>query len=292
MTELRRRFDHFLIAVGDLQAGLNLYRDVLGFDARLGGRHVGRGTENALIRFGEDYIELIAPFDEAEANTAGRGSLVEFIRQRGGGLVAYCLSTSDLDAEAAQQDEAGLSGVGPFPMRRVRPDGIEITWRLLWPGGDAYRRPWPFYIQWDQPPAERLAQDPPGEHPIGARAVAEVDVLAANLERGIDLYRRQLDLPFVGRDSRPELAAQRASFELDGCRIVLLAPSGPGEIATALAELGEGIYQAVLRVASLEQARAWLARNGVSLSPVAGCDGDFVIDPARAAGARLVLRET
>lgn len=290
---MNHRFDHLVIGVRDLEAAAGLYRDALGFDVRLGGRHTKRGTHNALIRFGLDYLELIAVFDEAEAEQAGRGTLVEFLRRRehGGGHVAYALATDDAEALARQLDEFGLGPVGPFAMQRVRPDGSSLAWRLLWPGGDAYRRPWPFFIQWDQPAAERLAGDPPGQHPNGAQAVDEVAVAVHSLDRGIDLYRRQLDLPFVSRGSVADLAANSASFDLDGRRVVLLAPSGPGAVAEALETMGEGVFQVVIGVERLEAARRWLVEHGTAMTPAPGLPDGLLIDPARAAGARLVLTD-
>ena len=52
------RFDHLVIAVRDLDAAIARYQH-LGFEVTPGGKHTGRGTYNALIRFGLDYIELI-----------------------------------------------------------------------------------------------------------------------------------------------------------------------------------------------------------------------------------------
>ena len=45
------RFDHAVIAVRDLDEAMRRYQ-ALGFDVRPGGRHVGLGTHNTLIRFG------------------------------------------------------------------------------------------------------------------------------------------------------------------------------------------------------------------------------------------------
>jgi hypothetical protein len=176
-------------------------------------------------------------------------------------------------------------------MERLRPDGARVTWRLLWPGGDAYRRPWPFYIEWDQPDDERLALDPPGSHPNGTRRVQEVAVLVQSLERGIDLYRRQLDLPFIGRGATPELAASNARFELEDCRVVLLTPSGPGPVAEALEASGEGVFQVVLEVDSLSSSSRWLAERGIVIGPAPDVLGGLLIEPTQALGARLVLRE-
>ncbi len=53
------RFDHAVIAVRNLDAAISAYR-ALGFEVSPGGHHTGLGTYNAIIRFGLDYIELLA----------------------------------------------------------------------------------------------------------------------------------------------------------------------------------------------------------------------------------------
>ena len=131
------RFDHVVIAVRDVQAAADQYR-VLGFEVRPGGRHLGRGTENALIRFGLDYIELIAVYDETEAEDTGRGTLVEFVRQHEGGLVSYALATTDIEADAARFVSEGLEARGPYPVERERPQ------RRPWPDSSPRQPPPPF----------------------------------------------------------------------------------------------------------------------------------------------------
>ncbi|MDP9265127.1 MAG: VOC family protein [Chloroflexota bacterium] len=210
MAEPRRRLDHVVIAVRDLEEATARYR-ALGFDARPGGRHTRRGTHNAIIRFGLDYLELISVYDEAEARQAGRAELVDYLRGREG-LVAYALATDDIAAEAARLAAAGLSADGPFAMERLRPDGSRLSWRLVIPGDTQYRRAWPFFIQWDQSDDQRLARDGRGEHANGARAIARLDVGVDDVERGIHLYEGVLGLPRVGA----------ATFDVAGVSIALV----------------------------------------------------------------------
>src|SRR5581483_6158121 len=171
------RFDHAVIATRDLAEAIRRYQ-ALGFAVSQGGRHTGRGTENAIVRFGLDYLELIAIYDEAEL--AGRGlngqALADFLRQQEGGLVGYALATADIAEDAARFHQTGLAAEGPFAMERLRPDGRRLSWRLLVPGSVPWRRPWPFLIQWDAPDAERLSWEAPGVHPNGAAGVAGISL--------------------------------------------------------------------------------------------------------------------
>ena len=285
------RFDHLVIGVRDLEAASRSYADGLGFDVRPGGRHTGRGTHNAIIRFGLDYLELISVYDEREAQAAGREALPTFLSRHAGGLVAYALATSDIEALAARCSETGLEVVGPFAMERLRPDGTRISWRLLVPGGDQYRRPWPFFIQWDEPDGERLKREEPGTHPNGAVAVQEVAIVVEDIDRGVDLYSRQLGLPLTRRDEKPDLAATSALYGLGAFRILLLAPRGAGPVRETLENLGEGLLYSVLAVSDLGRSRRWLEERGASVRPAPGVPEGLLLDLDRTVGARLILQD-
>jgi catechol 2,3-dioxygenase-like lactoylglutathione lyase family enzyme len=193
------RFDHAVVAVRDLAAATERMR-AAGFDVRPGGRHVGFGTENAIIRFGLDYIELITVHDEALAERASVRSreLVEFLRQRPSGFVGYALATDELRDIAKRLRAIGQEFEGPTPMRRQRPDGVELRWELLIPGGVAWRRPWPFFINWGIPDAERVKVEQPGEHAIGAVGITGIVVEVRDLAAARPFYEAVLGPPLRG----------------------------------------------------------------------------------------------
>jgi catechol 2,3-dioxygenase-like lactoylglutathione lyase family enzyme len=285
------RFDHLVIGVRDLEGASRLYRDALGLDVRAGGRHTGRGTHNAIVRFGLDYLELISLYDEAEAENFGRSDLVKFLRDHAGGLVGYVMATTDIEAEAACIVAAGLQVQGPFAMERARPDGTRLSWRLVVPGGAPFRRPWPFLIQWDQSDADRLAQEQPGNHPLGVTRVKGVAVAVRDLDHARDLYVRQLGLALQSEDSAPDLRARRARFPVGLFTIDLLAPTGPGAVKDDLDALGEGPFQVILAVRDLQHARAYLDQSGVDTTQAPDTPGGWLVPPDQALGARLVLVE-
>jgi catechol 2,3-dioxygenase-like lactoylglutathione lyase family enzyme len=270
------RFDHAVIAVADLDTAIAAYRK-LGFDVISGGRHTGRGTHNAIIRFGLDYLELIGIHDQALGLKHGGNvnDLIAYIERAGGGLLGFALATSDLDAIAADWSSDFAPANNPVPMERVRPDGFRLEWRLLIPGGSAWRRPWPFLIQWHTPDRERLARDGPGHHPNGANGVAGVTLVARSVSGILPLYVQDLGLT-VEVDGAAETHFRLGSFQID-----LLAPAS-GPAAEALDREGEGLYEVELRVSDLSKA---VDATGVNVDST----GRLVIPPARACGARLVL---
>lgn len=283
------RFDHAVIAVGNLGRAVESYGK-LGFGVAAGGRHDRRGTHNAIVRFGADYLELLGVYDPEQAVGSGPNgrALAEFVRDRDGGLVGQAFATDDIEAEAGRLRGAGLDLVGPFAMRRELPDGRALTWRLLVPIDVPWRRPWPFFIQWDQPDDERLLVEEPGVHPNGARSVSGVAVTLRNLEQVVRLYSTLFDSPPVRTDDVSRLSAVRARFDVHGFVVDLLAPAEEGPIEDEISKVGEGLFEVRIKVADLGVAGEVLGNAGVEVTEDAG--GLRV--PARSAlGARLLFVE-
>jgi catechol 2,3-dioxygenase-like lactoylglutathione lyase family enzyme len=282
------RFDHAVIAVADLERAIEAYR-ALGFDVSPGGRHEHRGTHNALIRFGgADYLELLGVYDPEKAIESGLNgrTLAAFVRDRQGGLVGHCYATDDIEAEAERTREAGLEMVGPFEMKRERPDGLAITWRLLVPQDVPWRRRWPFFIEWDDPDEERLAVEGVGDHSNGARSVCGVSVAVRVLEEAVRLYSILFDLEPTRRDEVTDLAARRATFDVRGFAIDLLSPTGNGPVQEMLERDSEGPFEVKIAVEDL--GRSSLALSEVEFTENAA-QGELRPPTEAILGARLVF---
>jgi catechol 2,3-dioxygenase-like lactoylglutathione lyase family enzyme len=225
------RFDHAVIAVRDLDAAMSAY-GALGFEVNPGGRHTGRGTHNAIIRFGLDYIELLAIYDEGEERAHGGELSSFFSRNPGGGLVAFAVATSHIDDLAAAWSSAVAPAGPPEPMERVRPDGFRLSWRLFIPGGSPWGKPWPFVIQWDTPDSERLAVDVPGRHANGAAGIAGVTVATDSVDAVTHLYADGLGLPVESR------AGEDVVLKLGECLIRLTRGDAERPVAVELRTAG------------------------------------------------------
>ena len=285
------RFDHAVIAVRDLDEAIRRYQ-ALGFDVRPGGRHVGLGTHNALIRFGLDYLELLSVSNEAEAAVGGLAieTLVDFLRKREGGLLGYALATSSMEQEVEYLRHTEFTSE-PLAMQRMRPDGNLLKWQLLFPGNMPWRRPWPFLIQWDTPDAQRLAWEGLGTHPNGVTGWVGIAVVVRDLERITDLYKHLLSLPVEASSAATHLNARQASFQIGSSRIDLLTPIGAGPVQQMLEEVGEGPFEITLAVKNLDQARQHLTQAGIPLEPYPADSSRAVLPAEHALGARLVLKE-
>lgn len=235
------RFDHAVIAVPDIPAAIAAYRR-LGFDVAEGGRHPSLGTRNAIIRFGLDYIELLAVENKAEATARGPfGAELAGFLEHASGLVGFVLASDDLDAAAAGLKNIGQTFEGPFAMDRERPDGRLLAWRLVLPGSSPWRKPWPFLIEWETPDDDRLSWDSPGNHANDAVGVAGIDLLVADMPGACSLYETAFGLTPVA-SSQDTVSYQLGSFCLN-----ITTPANDSE-AHELAEWGPGPYRLNLRL--------------------------------------------
>ena len=234
------RFDHVVIAVPDVQSAVDAYAR-LGFDVAAGGKHPSIGTANAIIRFGLDYIELLAVEDVEQARTAGpfAGEFLKFC-EHGGGLVGFVLASEKLEDESAGLSRIDLEHTGPFAMDRERPDGRMLAWRLVIPGTSPWRKPWPFLIQWDTPDEERLAWDALGDHANTATGVAGIDLLVEDLAAARRFYEQGLGL------SADSVAPTSVDYVLSSFTLNVREPQNEAE-RNDLAQNGPGPYLLRLR---------------------------------------------
>src|SRR5439155_2902230 len=127
--------DHLVFAVADLDAGMALIEERLGIRPAPGGKHVGRGTHNALLSLGRStYLEIIAPDPEQP----GAGPLpfgLEGLREPR--LVTWAAKAPDIEGQVEAARKAGYDPGAIAQMSRELPDGTRPNWSLTPPRPDA-----------------------------------------------------------------------------------------------------------------------------------------------------------
>ncbi|MGH9752964.1 MAG: VOC family protein [Blastocatellia bacterium] len=285
-------FDHAMIAVRDLDEASRKYRG-LGFEVVPGGRHPGRGTHNTLMRFGWGFVELIAIHDPEERERLGAEGegLTNFLKLREGGWVDVILETHATDQLAERLKAAGVEVGTPFPLGRVRPDGLVTKNRILPTGPISTRHLYPGIIEWEQPDPERLAPERQIAHANGATEVVAVAIIVDDLNAARRAYAEVLGLPVDDEQFVAELGARRVRCMAGSLTIDLLAATGPGVVESALTAIGEGLFEVRLRVKDLAHARAMLAEREAVLQPAPGAPGGWLLPEESTVGARFVLVE-
>lgn len=186
------RIDHVILATRDIDAAAARLLDEHGLDSVVGGRHPGWGTGNRIVPVGDQYLEIMGIVDEAEAGESPLGQHVLSLTTDGDCFMGWCVRPDDLDSLAARLD------VPAIPSSRVRPDGVEVRWRLAGLP-EAMAEPWlPFFISWDDMTLH------PSRTPVAHRLVPHE---IAWVEVGGDSLRRDA---WLGGSSLPVLAGAEA----------------------------------------------------------------------------------
>lgn len=164
------RFDHLVVAVGDLDAAADRWR-AAGLPAVRGGRHPV-GTANLLVRGPRPaYVELIAP-EAGESNP-----WLDRVRSARG-MISWAIAVDDIDAARTALVAAGFEPDPPVPGSRRTPDGGLLEWRVCDVGTGTYDATLPFLIEWTTPMAPG-----PDDGPI----VEQVSITSPDPDRVADL---------------------------------------------------------------------------------------------------------
>jgi methylmalonyl-CoA/ethylmalonyl-CoA epimerase len=95
------RIDHIGVAVNDLEAAIEMYRD--GFEMREQHRETVEafGVEAVLLEVGEGHIELLKP-------TGTEGGVAKFLEKNGPGMHHVAYQTEDIDKALERVQAAGF----------------------------------------------------------------------------------------------------------------------------------------------------------------------------------------
>ena len=180
-----RTFDHLVVAVPDLAAGVREFEELTGVRTTPGGSHPGRGTANHIVPLvprgwaGEPltYLEILGPDPQQDPELAARSlpGVTRILAQR------WAVHPDDLDATVAAAEQAEVDFGQVFDMSRNTPDGGLLEWRLTRRTPLAHGGAQPFLIDWgtSQHPADTLreakatsyeAAGDAGREPAGASA--------------------------------------------------------------------------------------------------------------------------
>jgi hypothetical protein len=182
--------DHLVLAVNDLQRGIEWFEQRTGVRPVIGGRHPNRGTQNALVSFGNrQYLEILAP----DPQQPGHERAADLLKLTAPRFVLWASATNEIDLLAQNAKAAKLAVAGPFDGSRARPDGKLLKWRSLSAARDVdkdilYFNVIPFFIQWDQDSLHPSQDSPTGcqllslefEHPDAEAITTAMKTLGIN----------------------------------------------------------------------------------------------------------------
>ena len=159
-----RTFDHLVVAVPDLGAGVREFEELTSVRTTPGGSHPGRGTANHIVPLVPrgwsgsplTYLEILGPDPQQDPELAARSlpGVTRMLAQR------WAAHPDDLDATVAAAEQAGVDFGQVFDMSRNTPDGGLLEWRLTRRTPLAHGGAQPFLIDWgtSQHPADILRE--------------------------------------------------------------------------------------------------------------------------------------
>lgn len=140
----RAQLDHLVVAIRSLDQGIAQFEAMTGVTPVAGGRHPGRGTENALVSLGGgSYLEIIAP--QAGATLSAEDEYMRAIAKLS--IVDWAVSVPDVDEALAALKSAGFAASPPRPGARLTPSGERLDWMTFGLAG-AGAGGAPFFIHW------------------------------------------------------------------------------------------------------------------------------------------------
>jgi len=140
--------DHVILGAPNLADGSAEFEQLTGVKPTYGGRHLDRGTENALVALdnGASYIEIIAP----AAGATPTGDLAGLAQLKKLTPIGWALHVDDINEARSVVRRAGFAPTPPQPGSRVTPDMFKLQWTTF---GIAKPRvdTAPFFIRWSDP---------------------------------------------------------------------------------------------------------------------------------------------
>jgi methylmalonyl-CoA/ethylmalonyl-CoA epimerase len=107
------RIDHIGVAVEDLDAAIELYRDQLGMAVQHRETVEAFDVEAVLLEVGESHVELLRPLSE-------EGGVARFLKRQGPGIHHVAYGTDDIDAALEAARAAGLRLIDEEPRTGIR----------------------------------------------------------------------------------------------------------------------------------------------------------------------------
>jgi catechol 2,3-dioxygenase-like lactoylglutathione lyase family enzyme len=272
MRQAVKGLDHVVVMVEDIDVAASAYRR-LGFQLQPRGLHQKLGTANHLMIFGRDYFEILGIVEPTTFNAERR----EWLKQ-GGGLANVALATDSADVAFDAFRAAGLNPDAPLLFDRE----VEVAGAMERAAFRTVRIPkvnMPvvgFFVCEHLTP-QFVYRPEWARHPNGACGIAGVTVIAGQPARWMPELKKYFGDGAVSADgdgivvdtgTQPVRYMDRAAF---AGRYPGIAPVRPGDHPALLS----------LRVESLPDCEALLARNGVKLlRPGAG---RLLVPPSEAA---------
>lgn len=136
--------DHLVLAISDLDRGIEQLGELCGVTPTRGGKHGHTATENALLSVdSRSYLEVLAPLDGAQLppELEPLRSIPDLMP------VSWAVSSGNVDLTRVLLESHGYGVSEPLAGSRVTNDGQTIRWRTIQLTAPKIEGA-PFFIEW------------------------------------------------------------------------------------------------------------------------------------------------
>jgi catechol 2,3-dioxygenase-like lactoylglutathione lyase family enzyme len=105
------------------------------------------------------------------------------------------------------------------------------------------------------------------EHPLGLDGLKRVSVAVNDLDAATERFSLVTGATPMNREPRPRAAAVGSEFQVGDTVVELMAPTGPGPVASFLDRYGEHMRSTVFRATDLARVEKHLSDQGLSVVP-------------------------
>ncbi len=263
--------DHVILAVRDLSAATRQYARLLGRTPSWRGAHPGQGTENALFRLDNTYLELLCPEGEGPVGDALRG----FLDARGEAPVGLAFGTRDAEACRASWLAQGLE---PEPIEtglgRDVESGAYREWRRVPLAVSATRGVVVFAIEHVSPDASLSPAGFTGDERAAVFGLDHAVLQTADPEATRALYGDRMGLRLALDRSFPDWGVRLLFFRVGGVTLEVAARLAGGAEKEGALSGGpadpdhDRLFGLSWLVRDANEARARLAETGFDVSEV------------------------
>jgi hypothetical protein len=259
---MKLSFDHLVCFSKQPEAAIPLLNQA-GIHAIPGGRHETWGTYNTLAYFGLSYIEFLgienlAIAEEHVDNRLVVHSVEQLAKEGREGPASIAIRTDNIEMLAKKLKGEGLKVYGPLPGKRVRTDGKEIRWSLLFIENPSDVLRLPFFIQWEKSDEERSVQlfEQSSLNPT----FESVGIVVHQLEQSMVYWSKLFNLKTGEEYIDTTLNTRCQTLELSGTKLLFCTPIGNGPAEKILDKRGEGPF--LVNLTKTKQNKLFEMMNG------------------------------
>ena len=145
----KRKIDHIVYGVPDLNEGIKYIEEFFGVTPSIGGKHLSKGTKNALLNLGDAcYLEILTVDRENREFTGNRWMGIDSIDSPR--IIRWALKSEDINTDSrtlsVHSSEHGVIEGGS----RQTTDGRLLQWQMTLPTTSAQVDVLPFITDWSK----------------------------------------------------------------------------------------------------------------------------------------------